>query len=158
MTTEAILSQLLREAMAQPEVHRALEMLQPEPVPWFGQIRQAMRKPQAVPPSTPKALLPLPPKGAPTAPPRKGEVSEEEMEAYLEEQEQIKQTQQRVAAAERQRRDEEGRQAVLDSAEFQELAQYVIEGTIFNLVSEAAGGEFDLDMLPRQIVKSLEIT
>eukprot|EP00966_Prymnesium_polylepis_P125593 2903712-Prymnesium_polylepis.1 len=65
--------------------------------------------------------------------------------------------QHRADERERKRREAEARAAVGDSSEFQELAAYVIEGTLFNLISEAALGEFMLDTLPRQIVRSLEI-
>ena len=40
---------------------------------------------------------------------------------------------------------------------FQELVAYVLEGTLFNLVAEASVGDFKLDSVPRQIVRSLEI-
>ena len=40
----------------------------------------------------------------------------------------------------------------------QELAAYVLEGTLFNLVSEASHGEFNLDAPPpRQVVKSHDV-
>jgi hypothetical protein len=42
------------------------------------------------------------------------------------------------------------------SAELQELAAYVLEGTLFNLVAEASHGEFSLDVAPRQIIKPLD--
>ena len=44
------------------------------------------------------------------------------------------------------------------SSEFQELVAYVLEGTLFNLVSEVSLGEFSLETVPRQIVRTLEIT
>ena len=45
----------------------------------------------------------------------------------------------------------------MGSTEFQEVVAYVLEGTLFNLVSEATHGEFSFDAVPRQIVRSLEI-
>ena len=42
--------------------------------------------------------------------------------------------------------------------EKKEETVYVLEGTLFNLVSEVSMGEFALDSVPRQIVQSLDIT
>ena len=66
--------------------------------------------------------------------------------------------QRRAAEVERKRREAEESQKVRSASEFQELVAYVLEGTLFNLVSEVSLGEFALDTVPRQIVRSLEIT
>jgi len=153
-TTEAILSQLLREAMSHADVQRALETLEPEPIPWFGQIRAAEGIHTAAPPSAAGAILV---DTNTVVEPRKGEMDEDEMEAYLEAKDRALRAQHRADELERKRKLNEERQTILDLPEFQELAAYVLEGTIFNLISEAALGEFPLDTLPRQIVKSLEI-
>ena len=57
----------------------------------------------------------------------------------------------------RQRAEDAARAAVQASTEFQEVVAYVLEGTMFNLVAEVTHGEFSLDAVPRQIVRSLEI-
>ena len=59
---------------------------------------------------------------------------------------------------ERKRREAEDSERIRAAGEFQELVAYVLEGTLFNLVSEVSQGEFALDTVPRQIVRSLEIT
>ena len=64
----------------------------------------------------------------------------------------------RAAEVERKRREAEESAKVRGATEFQELVAYVLEGTLFNLVSEVSLGEFALDTVPRQIVRSLEIT
>jgi len=153
---EAILSQMLRDAMGHQDVQRALETLEPEQTPWFGQIREAYGTPTPPPPSAPGGLLV---EGGPPAYTERdaSAMSEDELEAHLEEQDQAMRAQHRADERERKRREAEARAAVGDSSEFQELAAYVIEGTLFNLISEAALGEFMLDTLPRQIVRSLEI-
>ena len=58
----------------------------------------------------------------------------------------------RAAEVERRRREAEASARVLGGAEFQKLVAYVLEGTLFNLVSEVSLGEFPLDTVPRQIV------
>ena len=65
--------------------------------------------------------------------------------------------QRRAAEVERKRREVEDGAKIRSSSEFQELVAYVLEGTLFNLVSEATHGEFSFDAVPRQIVRSLEI-
>ena len=45
---------------------------------------------------------------------------------------------------------------IRNASEFQALATDVLEGTLFNLVSEVSFGEFALDAVPRQVVRSLE--
>ena len=66
--------------------------------------------------------------------------------------------QRRAAEVERKRREAEDGEKIRSASEFQELVAYVLEGTLFNLVSEVSMGEFALDTVPRQIVRSLEIT
>ena len=63
----------------------------------------------------------------------------------------------RAAEVERRRREAEASARVRCGAEFQELVAHVLEGTLFNLVSEVSLGEFPLDTVPRQIVRSVEI-
>ena len=63
----------------------------------------------------------------------------------------------KAAELARKRREEEDNEAIRQSSEFQELVAYVLEGTLFNLVTEVSAGEFALDTVPRQIVRSLEI-
>ena len=40
----------------------------------------------------------------------------------------------------------------------QDLAEELLEGSLFNLIAEAVLGEFDATKLPRQIVTNLEVT
>ena len=49
------------------------------------------------------------------------------------------------ARGERKRREAEESAKVRGATEFQELVAYVLEGTLFNLVSEVSLGEFALD-------------
>ena len=55
-------------------------------------------------------------------------------------------------------REKAQRGAIFDAAQFQEMVEFVLEGTLFNLVSEISHGEFVIDHVPRQIVRSLQIT
>lgn len=80
------------------------------------------------------------------------------LEAEMEERDRMARAQRRAAEVERRRREAEEGEKVRSSAEFQELVAYVLEGTLFNLVSEVAAAEFALDTVPRQIVRTLEIT
>ena len=64
----------------------------------------------------------------------------------------------RAAEVARKKREAAESERVRSATEFQELVAYVLEGTLFNLVSEVSLGEFALDTVPRQIVRSLEIT
>jgi hypothetical protein len=43
-------------------------------------------------------------------------------------------------------------------AHTQDLAEELLEGSLFNLIAEAVLGEFDATTLPRQIVTNLEVT
>jgi len=79
-------------------------------------------------------------------------------EAQMEQEYRMARAQRRAAEVERKRREAEESQKVRSASEFQELVAYVLEGTLFNLVSEVSLGEFALDTVPRQIVRSLEIT
>ena len=65
--------------------------------------------------------------------------------------------QRRAAEVERKRREAEAAEKITSASEFQELVAYVLEGTLFNLVSEVSMGEFSLDSVPRQILKSVDI-
>ena len=47
--------------------------------------------------------------------------------------------------------------AIVGSSEFQEVVAYALEGTLFNLVNEVTHGEFSLDVMPRQVVRALDI-
>ena len=49
------------------------------------------------------------------------------------------------------------RSAIVGSSEFQEVVAYALEGTLFNLVNEVTHGEFSLDVMPRQVVRALDI-
>jgi len=93
---------------------------------------------------------------APVPPPPP--VDEDALEAQMEAADQIARAQRRAAEVERKRFESEASARVKGASEFQELVAYVLEGTLFNLVSEISLGEFPLDTVPRQIVRSLEIT
>ena len=66
--------------------------------------------------------------------------------------------QRRAAQAASKSREEKQGKLVRSAVEFQDLVAYLLEGTLFNLVSEVSLGETALDAVPRQIVRSLEIT
>ena len=85
-------------------------------------------------------------------------LSEDDDEAALEANYQTMLAQRRAAEAERKRLESEANERVRSASEFQSLVAYVLEGTLFNLVSEVSLGEFSLETVPRQIVRSLEIT
>uniref|UniRef100_A0A6U7JJ14 Coiled-coil domain-containing protein 108 n=1 Tax=Haptolina brevifila TaxID=156173 RepID=A0A6U7JJ14_9EUKA len=79
-------------------------------------------------------------------------------EAAMEEADKLARAQRRADEVERKRREAEHAGRIRNSTDFQELVAYVLEGTLFNLVVEASHGEFPLETVPRQIVRSLEIT
>jgi hypothetical protein len=85
-------------------------------------------------------------------------LDEDPQEEQMEEEYRNALLQRRAAEVERRRREAEEAERVRGAAEFQELVAYVLEGTLFNLVSEVSLGEFPLETVPRQIVRSLEIT
>ena len=79
-------------------------------------------------------------------------------EARMEEEYRNARAERRAAEVARKKREAAESERVRSATEFQELVAYVLEGTLFNLVSEVSLGEFALDTVPRQIVRSLEIT
>ena len=150
---------LLREVLNSRDVGRALETAEREPVPFFVQLAAESGRTQGAavnlaglggPPPSP---MWVPPPPMPTL----AEGGEGEDLAVLEARERAAREAQRAEARARRLKEEEARGAILASTEFQEVMAYVLEGTLFNLVSEATHGEFSLDAVPRQIVRSLEI-
>ena len=85
------------------------------------------------------------------------DIADQTLEAQIEAADRLARAQRRAAEVERRRREAETSARVRGGAEFQELVAYVLEGTLFNLVSEVSLGEFPLDTVPRQIVRSVEI-
>jgi len=153
VTAEEVLSKLLREVLEMPDISRALETLDEEPIPWFGQIRDSVGGCAPTPPTNHDVLL------STAAPPSAafGARSDDEMEDLLVQQD--KAARARLVAAQRERvRAEQARlEGIRSASEFQEFVESVLEGTLFNLVCEASCGEFSLDTIPRQIVRSVEI-
>ena len=90
--------------------------------------------------------------------PSAGMLDEDALEAAMEEADKLARAQRRAAEVERKRRDLEHAGTIRSSTDFQELVAYMLEGTLFNLVAEISHGQFQLDTVPRQIVRSLEIT
>merc|ERR1712087_117283 len=115
---------MLREVIATTDVRRTLESAPLPPVPWFSQLRAAAGV-------------------VATSPLERGHEVEMDESAVVESREPDEK--QRTLAR---------HAAVQGSMELQELAEYVLEGTLFNLVSEASHGEFSLFAKTRQIVAS----
>jgi len=85
-------------------------------------------------------------------------LDEDAIEDAMEAADKLARAQRRAAEVERKRREAAEAALIRSSSDFQELVAYVLEGTLFNLVSEVSLGEFPLETVPRQIVRSLEIT
>ena len=184
---EATLMQMLGEVLKDPSVTRAVATLEREVTPWFVQVAEAAQPQEssggggsgsgsgggammAPPPPPPMMSLmgedeigsssavynePPPPRMSGGAVAAMDEEALEEMR--MEEADKRFREERKAAELARKRREEEDNEAIRQSSEFQELVAYVLEGTLFNLVTEVSAGEFALDTVPRQIVRSLEI-
>jgi hypothetical protein len=140
---EDVLSDLVRDVLASTDVRRELERAPMPQTPFFAQIRTSA--PPAPPP-------------APAAAVDQDDLTEEELEALGAAQARADSEARELARREESKRADARRAEVFGSAELQELAAYTLEATLFNLVCDAAHGEFSLDTAPRQIVTSLDIT
>eukprot|EP00964_Phaeocystis_antarctica_P012729 scaffold6992_cov52-Phaeocystis_antarctica.AAC.1 len=158
---EGVLAALLREVLGSRDVGRALETAEREPVPYFVQLAadSGCSNGAAVhlaglggEPPIPM-WVPPPPPPPPTPPVQGGAEDLQAIEARMIAAREV----QRAEAEARRKTEDAARAGIMGSTEFQEVVAYVLEGTLFNLVSEATHGEFSFDAVPRQIVRSLEI-
>jgi len=151
--SQSIVQQMLQELMRCDDVKHAFELAPLKPIPWFAQIAHAER---GVAPS-PVVIVQSSQNASAS---KVGGPADEhvglnpELEASLaagtaRAQEETRELP--LAKAEEERVAE-----IKASAELQELAAYVLEGTLFNLVTEASHGEFSLDVVPRQVIKPRE--
>ena len=180
-TAEVLLATMLNELLKDSAVTRAIANVDVEPTPWMAQLTGAATPvvDGAVPPTS--TTHPLDNRASFSGVPRLAvavaasplnvnggpgdgvdgvavKLDEEALEAQMEEADRMARAQRRAAEAARKRHEADESRRVRASTEFQELVAYVLEGTLFNLVSEVTYGEFALDTVPRQIVRSLEIT
>jgi len=133
---EAMVEAMLTELVADQEVQRALQHAPAAPVPWFAQLRTAPTPWAWTEPDEPP-LYAEPAEGVP--------ISAAVAHA-------LEQQRTRPPRAERERL-----RRLQETAEFQELCEEVLEGTLFNLIAESSYGEVDLTQPPRQIVTNLEV-
>ena len=158
---EGVLAALLREVLGSRDVGRALETAEREPVPYFVQLAADSGRSNGAAvhlaglggePPIPM-WVPPPPPPPPTPPVQGGAEDLQAIEARMIAAREV----QRAEAEARRKTEDAARAGIMGSTEFQEVVAYVLEGTLFNLVSEATHGEFSFDAVPRQIVRSLEI-
>jgi len=126
-TAEAVLVELLQDVMRSEEVRRVLQAPPVRIVPWFAQLAFARHGTAPAPVTVRCADATC-------------EVGVLDDAAAAEERKQER----AFAAAEAARRTTRRLRDVQSSAELQELAAYVLEGTLFSLVSDASHGELSL--------------
>lgn len=152
-----VVQQMLQELMRCDDVKHAFELAPMRPVPWFAQIAHGERGTAPQPVTIVAA-------GGDVGAPAELAAARATVHLHPELEASLASAGHEAAAAAAARREEdraaraetERLNEIKASAELQELAAYVLEGTLFNLVAEASHGEFSLDVAPRQIIKPFD--
>jgi hypothetical protein len=157
---ETLLADMLRDVLQHTDVHRALDNAEDSSLGFFAQLQ--VLQSTAQPAQGAASSL-----GAPCQEPSSDEARNSlQCSVQLDDADSAAKTcggTRDSAAHPEQCRDIRGQDLLQkhhmrSSSELQDLVAYILEGTLFNLACEALHGEFQLDNVPRQIVRSLDIT
>jgi len=160
---EATIQQMVQELMGCDDVRHALELAPLEPIPWFAQLAHAKRGVAPAPvtitaagvrPGVTRSVHDASSSAAAAAAVGDNLELEASLAAGAENEAEAVRAEAVEAVAKAAADVAAARVGeVMASAELQELAAYVLEGTLFNLITEASHGDFSLSAAPRQLSK-----